>query len=155
MNDLHAMSSRQKNYLQSLKRNSFLIQLSRILLLFFLVGLWEVSARMGWIDSFIFSSPSQIWEKMVEMLRDQTLLRHVSITLAETLISFFLVTLLGIGAALVLWAFPRLSQVLEPYLVVLNSLPKSALAPLLIVWLGSNMRTIVIAGISVAIFGAC
>ncbi|MEF2877519.1 MAG: ABC transporter permease [Blautia sp.] len=154
MNDLHAMSSRQKNYLQSLKRNSFLIQLSRILLLFFLVGLWEVSARMGWIDSFIFSSPSQIWEKMMEMLRDQTLLRHVSITLAETLISFFLVTLLGIGAALVLWAFPRLSQVLEPYLVVLNSLPKSALAPLLIVWLGSNMRTIVIAGISVAIFGA-
>ena len=65
-----------------------------------------------------------------------------------------LVTVLGIAAAILLWIFPRLSAVLEPYLVVLNSLPKSALAPLLIVWLGSNMRTIVIAGISVAVFGA-
>ncbi len=55
---------------------------------------------------------------------------------------------------MLLWAFPRLSLILEPYLVVLNSLPKSALAPLLIVWLGSNMKTIVLAGISVAVFGA-
>ena len=55
---------------------------------------------------------------------------------------------------MLLWAFPRLSAILEPYLVVLNSLPKSALAPLLIVWLGSNMKTIILAGISVAVFGA-
>ena len=75
-------------------------------------------------------------------------------TLAETLFSFFLVVLLGLGIAVLLWLSPRLSLVLEPYLVVLNSLPKSALAPLLIVWLGANMNTIVVAGISVAIFGA-
>ena len=145
---------RQKKYLLAIRRNSILIQVSRILLFVFFVGLWEISARTGLIDSFIFSSPGQILEKMWEMLLDHTLIDHVSITLLETLISFALVTVLGIGCGVLLWAFPRLSLILEPYLVVLNSLPKSALAPLLIVWLGSNMKTIVLAGISVAVFGA-
>ena len=88
------------------------------------------------------------------MSRNQELFVHIGITLSETLVSFFLVVALGIGTAVLLWACPKLSKVLEPYLVVLNSLPKSALAPLLIVWLGANMRTIVVAGMSVAIFGS-
>lgn len=61
--------------------------------------------------------------------------------------------ILGLATAILLWWSPSVSEVLEPYLVVLNSLPKSALAPLLIVWLGANMRTIITAGVSVAIFG--
>lgn len=154
MPDLPSVSPEQKRYLQVQKRRQFFIQCSRILLLLFFLGLWEVTARLGILDSFIFSSPSQIWDVMLEMIRDGSLAKHVSITLAETLLSFFLVTLLGIAIAVLLWAFPRLSAILEPYLVVLNSLSKSALAPLLIVWLGSNMRTIGIAGISVATFGA-
>ena len=76
------------------------------------------------------------------------------ITLTETLVSFFFVVILGIGTAVLLWLFPKLAKILEPYLVVLNSLPKSALAPLLIVWLGANVRTIIVAGMSVAIFGS-
>ena len=154
MKNSEPVSLRQKKYLLSIRRNSILIQVSRVLLFVFLVGLWEISARTGLIDSFIFSSPGQILEKMWEMLLDHTLIDHVSITLLETLISFALVTILGIGCGVLLWTFPRLSLILEPYLVVLNSLPKSALAPLLIVWLGSNMKTIILAGISVAVFGA-
>ena len=154
MKNSDPVSQRQKKYLLAIRRNSILIQVSRILLFVFFVGIWEISARTGLIDSFIFSSPGQILEKMKEMLLDHTLIDHVSITLLETLISFALVTVLGIGCGVLLWAFPRLSLILEPYLVVLNSLPKSALAPLLIVWLGSNMKTIVLAGISVAVFGA-
>ena len=87
------------------------------------------------------------------MVRDQSLFTHISVTLMETLLSFALVVISGIGTAVLLWICPRLSKVLEPYLVTLNSLPKSALAPLLIVWLGANVRTIIVAGISVAIFG--
>lgn len=147
-------SDGQKKYLKKIKRNAMLIQFFRFFLFFAFLFLWEICARTGTIDSFIFSSPSQIVGKMAELFHDGTLLRHISVTLAETLISFLLVTLLGIVCAVLLWAFPRLSAVLEPYLVVLNSLPKSALAPLLIVWLGSNMKTIVLAGISVAVFGA-
>ena len=120
------------------------LQFFRFFLFFAFLFLWEICARTGTIDSFIFSSPSQIAEKMAELFHNGTLLRHISVTLTETLISFLLVTLLGIVCAVLLWAFPRLSAVLEPYLVVLNSLPKSALAPLLIVWLGSNMKTIIL-----------
>ncbi len=154
MTDLSSMSSNQKHYLRSLRRTSFFIQSFRFFLFFMFLVLWEVCARMKWIDSFIFSSPSQIVKKIAEMLEDGNLIPHISITLTETLISFALVTLLGIICAVILWVFPRLSSILEPYLVVLNSLPKSALAPLLIVWLGNSMKTIIIAGISVAIFGA-
>ena len=116
--------------------------------------MWEVSARIGWIDSFIFSSPSAIGLNFLDMCRNQSLFTHIGITLTETLVSFFFVVILGIGTAVLLWLFPKLAKILEPYLVVLNSLPKSALAPLLIVWLGANVRTIIVAGMSVAIFGS-
>ena len=147
-------SPAQKQYLLRVKREKNLIRVSRILLFLGFLILWEVSARFGWIDSFIFSSPSEIWITFLKMLKDQSLFTHIGITLAETLVSFVFTVLLGIGTAVLLWTCPRLSHVLEPYLVVLNSLPKSALAPLLIVWLGANIRTIIVAGISVAIFGS-
>ena len=147
-------SPAQKQYLLRVKREKNLIRVSRILLFLGFLILWEISARFGWIDSFIFSSPSEIWITFLKMLKDQSLFTHIGITLAETLVSFVFTVLLGIGTAVLLWTCPRLSHVLEPYLVVLNSLPKSALAPLLIVWLGANIRTIIVAGISVAIFGS-
>ena len=147
-------SPAQKQYLLRVKREKNLIRVSRALLFLGFLILWEVSARFGWIDSFIFSSPSEIWITFLKMLKDQSLFTHIGITLAETLVSFVFTVLLGIGTAVLLWTCPRLSHVLEPYLVVLNSLPKSALAPLLIVWLGANIRTIIVAGISVAIFGS-
>ena len=147
-------SPAQKQYLLRVKREKNLIRVSRTLLFLGFLILWEISARLGWIDSFIFSSPSEIWLTFLRMLKDQSLFTHIGISLAETLVSFVFTVLLGIGTAVLLWACPRLSRVLEPYLVVLNSLPKSALAPLLIVWLGANIRTIIVAGISVAIFGS-
>ena len=147
-------SPAQKQYLLRVKREKNLIRVSRTLLFLGFLILWEISARLGWIDSFIFSSPSEIWLTFLRMLKDQSLFTHIGITLAETLVSFVFTVLLGIGTAVLLWACPKLSRVLEPYLVVLNSLPKSALAPLLIVWLGANIRTIIVAGISVAIFGS-
>lgn len=79
---------------------------------------------------------------------------HLSVTITETLVSFLFVVVLGAGMAVLLWTCPRLAKITEPYLVVLNSLPKSALAPLLIVWLGANERTIIVCGMSVAIFGS-
>ena len=148
------LSPAQKKYLYQRKREKNTILLSRILLFLAFLLLWEISARQGFIDSFIFSSPFAIAENFVQMCRDQSLFSHIGVTLMETIVSFFFVVILGIGTAVLLWACPRISKILEPYLVVLNSLPKSALAPLLIVWLGSSMKTIIIAGISVAVFGA-
>lgn len=87
-------------------------------------------------------------------MQDGEIFLHIGITLYETILSFFLVILISVCMAVLLWTFRRLSEILDPYMVVLNSLPKSALAPLLIVWLGANRTTIIVAGISVALFGS-
>ena len=125
----------------------------QLLILVCFLGIWELSVNFDWIDGFIFSSPSRICKTFYQMCADGSFFLHLGTTLAEVFISFLLIILLGYGTAVLLWFFPKLSKILEPYFVVLNSLPKSALAPLLIVWLGANIRTIIVAGISVAIFG--
>ncbi len=146
-------SPSHKQYIQKQKRKRQRITLFRILIGACFLLFWELAARMEWIDSFIFSSPSGIVICMKKMIVEGTFLYHFSITIYETVISFLLVTGTGLFVVILLWIFPTAAKVLEPYLVMLNSIPKSALAPLLIVWLGANMRTIIVAGISVAVFG--
>ena len=148
------LSHAQKAYLARMKRDRRLVISARLLVFLIFTAQWEILARMGWIDSFIFSSPSMILKTFVEMSKDQSLFIHISATLKETLLSFLFVVILGLGISILLWGCPGLAKVLEPYLVILNSLPKSALAPLLIVWLGARQRTIIVAGMSVAIFGS-
>lgn len=144
----------QQLYIKKHHRHHHMITLLRILVLVLFLSLWECSGRLGWIDTFFFSSPSMVVSFFVSMLRDGTFFTHTGITLLETLLSFVLITLISVLAATVLWYSRTLSEISEPYLVVLNSLPKSALAPLFIVWLGTGMNTIIVAGISVAIFGS-
>ena len=144
--------SRQQ-YLESLIRHQRKIRFLRIFLALAFFLLWETASTLNWIDSFFFSSPRRIAAVFFSMWRDGSIFLHIGITLAETLLSFLLVVFFGLAISLLLWFFESVSEVLEPYLVILNSLPKSALAPLLIVWLGANFRTIIVAGMSVAIFG--
>lgn len=115
---------------------------------------WELASDFGCINSFIFCSPSIIGSCFIQMLRDGMLFQHIGITLLETIISFCIVILVSIMIAIALWWNPKLSKIVEPYMVILNSLPKSALAPILIVWLGANYKTIIVCAISVAIFGS-
>lgn len=146
--------SAQAEYVERQRRRKHTVTAARILLLVVFLIFWEISARVGWINDFIFSSPSRIITCFWTMVLDRTIFYHMGITVLETLISFALVIFIGIGGAVLLWSSRSLSEILDPYLVMLNSLPKSALAPLLIVWLGANMRTIIVAAISVAVFGA-
>jgi len=147
-------SPAQQHFLSRQKRNMRAVTFARILIFLVFLLLWEISTRLNWIDAFIFSSPSRVCHTFVSMVRDGTMFLHIGSTLLETLISFLLVFLISLLTAILLWLSKSLSHILDPYLVVLNSLPKSALAPLLIVWLGANMKTIVVAGISVAVFGS-
>lgn len=147
------VSAAQIAYLKKQKQHKRFVKTMRILILLAFFFFWEWSVRQGWIDGFIFSSPVRIWKTMISMAKDGTLWLHTGATLYETFISFFLTVVLGIFLAVFLWCSDSAAEVSEPFLVVLNSLPKSALAPLLIVWLGANQKTIIVAGISVAIFG--
>lgn len=144
----------QERFMHQHKQHHRQISSARIILLFSFLILWEISANMAWIDSFFFSSPSRVVQCAVRLWTEQTLALHISITLLETLISFLLVFFISLLVSTLLWYSDKLSEILEPYLVLLNSLPKSALAPLFIVWLGTGFTTIVVAGISVALFGS-
>lgn len=144
----------QQDYMQKHYRQHRRIRAARLLVLLLFLGVWELAAATGAIDSFFFSSPSRVAVCFFSMLKDRSLFSHIGVTLAETVASFALVSLISLMAATLLWYSGILSRILEPYLVVLNSLPKSALAPLLIVWLGTGIDTIIVAGISVAVFGA-
>ena len=148
------LSIKQQDFLKAHRRHHHKISLCRTFLLILFLSLWEFAAKKGYIDIFFFSSPSNILLYLYQMLLDYSFFTHTGITLLETLVSFLLVTCLSLLTATLLWYYNSLSEVLEPYLVVLNSLPKSALAPLLIVWLGTGTNTIIIAGISVAVFGS-
>ena len=147
------ISPEQLIFLKKIRHHRQFVFTARILLLILFLLQWELCANAGIVDSFIFSSPSRIARCFWEMTLDQSIFLHIGITLYETLASFACVTLFSLLVAVLLWSSRKLSEILEPYLVVLNSLPKSALAPLLIVWLGANIKTIILAGMSVAIFG--
>lgn len=146
--------SNQELFIKAHKRHHFLVGFYRIMLFVVFLILWEYSARAELIDSFFFSSPSGILACIYRLASEENLLFHISTTLFETTVSFLLVMLISLLTASLLWYSDYFSEVLEPYLVILNSLPKSALAPLLIVWLGTGTKTIIIAGISVAVFGS-
>lgn len=148
------LSIAQKKYLTAQKKHKVTVRFGRILIFVTFLLVWEGAAFLGLIDSFIFSSPSRVVRCFVEMLLDRSLLVHIGITLFETVASFLLVIFCALAFTILLWFHRKLSETLEPYLVILNSLPKSALAPLLIVWLGASYRTIIVTGMSVAIFGS-
>ncbi len=148
-----SVSGAQQVYLDGIRREKIRVNCARVLILVIFIAVWEVCAQSGIINDFIFSSPSRIVKCFVSMCADGSLFRHVWVTLYETFISFFLVIGIGLTAAVLMWLSRSFSKIIEPYIVVLNSLPKSALAPILIVWLGNNIRTIIISAISVAVFG--
>ncbi len=146
--------TRQEAFLKEHKKHHHQVTAWRSFLFLFFLVIWEVAADRNWIDSFFFSSPSRIVRCFLKLSMRNDLFRHIGVTLLETILSFLLVLFISLLAATLLWYSGKLSEITEPYLVILNSLPKSALAPLFIVWLGTGINTIIVAGISVAVFGS-
>lgn len=149
-----ASTMAQRDYIEKECLHKRKVAVCRAMALILLLAIWELSTRLGMVDAFIFSSPSRIFFCFLRMAADGSIFGHIGITLLETLASFLLVSAIGLAVAVMLWSSRAASEILEPYLVMLNSLPKSALAPMLIVWLGSHVHTIVAAAVSVAVFGS-
>ncbi len=137
------ISNEHAAYLRKLKKKSVLISLLRLSILFGLLIAWEIFTRIGWMDAFVTSSPSRILSTMKTLFSGQDYLKHIGITLYETMLGFAVATLLGTLIAVGLWWSETLKRIFEPYLVVLNSLPKIALGPVIIVWFGTGMKSIV------------
>ncbi len=149
MNNL--LSPERKRYLKKIKRDKFLVNFTRVLILIIFLGLWEVLSRLNIIDSFLMSSPSKIAKTISELYTSGELWLHLSTTLYETLLGFLIATVLGTIIALLLWWSDFTRKVLEPYIVVLNSLPKIALGPIIIVWFGAGTKSIVFMAVLITI----
>ena len=131
-------SKARKQYLKNLKKDSFIIVFSRILLFFLFLGIWQLFSDTGVIDPFFFSSPSRIAITLADLISKNNFWIHVWTSLYETILGFILATFIGFIIAVLLWWNERLRKILEPYLIILNSLPKIALGPMIIFWVGSG-----------------
>lgn len=137
------MTNEHKKYLLGIKKHKIYVNLWRWGLLVFLLLIWELGARLGWIDAFIMSSPTRIINTVGELLNGGTLFYHVGVTLLETVAGFLIATVLGSLIAIAFWWWSFLNEVLEPYVVVLNALPKIALGPIIIIWVGAGAQAII------------
>lgn len=131
------------------RKHAILITQISLLVVFFLI--WEVAARAELIDTFLTSYPSQMWHVFVKLAKSGSLLRHIGISSFETVIGFLLGTFFGTIFAILLWWSDFFSKVLDPYMVVLNALPKTALAPVIILWAGAGITGIIFTAMTVSI----
>lgn len=144
-------SEEHKKYLLGQTRKTAFVWSMRFMILFAILGFWELFARIGAIDAFISSCPSRILATVCELWTENNLLTHIGITLYETVLGFLIATATGTLIALLLWLSDTLRRILEPYVVVLNSLPKIALGPIIIVWFGSGSKSIVFMAILITV----
>ncbi len=141
-------------YLKIERKNSVIVWIARIGLLVLLLGIWELIAALQVVDPFIISSPSRVAKMIGQLWSNGTLFYHIGTTLWETLAGFAIAVVLGTAIALALWWSERARRILEPYIVVLNSLPKIALGPVIIIWFGTGSTAIVFMTVLVGIIVA-
>ncbi|NME82379.1 ABC transporter permease [Clostridium sp. SM-530-WT-3G] len=145
------MSSEHKAYLKKLNKSKRRIIISRFLILIIFIALWQVAANLKWIDPFLTSSPSRVIDSFITLYKDGSIFKHIGVTCYETILGFSLGTILGVLVAVLLWLCPNISNILDPYLVVLNALPKVALAPIIIFWIGNGMPAIIVIALLISV----
>ena len=138
------MSNEHKNYLKKIKKRKFLIKFTQIMIILIFLLIWQVLADLKIINTFIFSSPKNIINTLINLYKTNNLFNHIGVTLYELLISFILGSTIGISISWLLWSNNFIAKVLDPYLTILNSLPKVALGPILIIWVGANTKSIIV-----------
>lgn len=145
------ISAEHARYLSMLKKERLAVRAAQLLILLLIFALWELLARANIIDSFITSQPSRIIRTIEVLYHEGVLFKHIGITCLETIIGFLLGTFVGVICAIALWWSKFLSKVSEPYLVVLNSLPKIALGPVFIVWIGAGPTAIIVMTLAISL----
>ncbi|MBC8060778.1 MAG: ABC transporter permease [Clostridiaceae bacterium] len=138
-------------YIKNVKKRSNKIIATQLLILFSIFLLWEIAGDLKWMDPFLTSTPSRMAKELVKLFWEGNLFNNILITCFETILGFILGTLLGIFISVLLWWSDFASKVADPYLVVLNSLPKIALAPIIIFWVGNGLKAIIIVALLISI----
>lgn len=148
---INKTSDGYQKYLKDIKKDKVKVLFTQILLLAGILVLWEILANIGVLNTFLFSKPSAVYKLFVQYASNGQLFKHIYVSVYETVIGLLIGTFFGILIAIALWASERLSKILDPFLVVLNALPKTALAPIIIVWVGAGVKGIVVTAVSISI----
>lgn len=138
-------------YINQLKREKKIVAIWQLALFIGFFAIWEIASRLYWIDPLLFSSPSRVMDLLISRFSEGSMLTHVQATLFETLLGFIIGTMLGVLLATILWLSDRLSNIMDPYLVILNAMPKVALGPILIVALGPGYISIIAMGAIISV----
>ncbi len=120
-----------------------LIRIAQLSLLVIFIVSWELLSRYKIINPFIFSSPSKVIMTLIGLIQDNNLFIHIYTTSLEVIVAFLLSLFLGFLIALILYIFPTVKDILDPFITLINSLPKVALGPLIIIWMGANTKSII------------
>ena len=145
------VSDARKTYLKKLRKNKIFVISARILILVLFFALWQIFADLNIINVFVFSSPLKMINTAIELINTGSLFYHILITFYEAFAGFLIATILGFLIAVILWWNEYLRNVLEPYLIILNSLPKVALGPIIIIWFGAGQKAIIVMAILIMI----
>jgi NitT/TauT family transport system permease protein len=137
-------------FLKKRKRKKLIIIISQLTLLIGIILFWQISSDLDLINNFLFSSPKKVIKLIIE-LRKIDLLEHIKITTYETIISFLIASIIGLAIATLLWLNDTLAKILDPYLTVINSLPKVALGPLIIIWVGASTKSIIVMALMISL----
>lgn len=144
-------SQEHLTFLKKLKKKNRQVKLTQLLILLLFLIIWQLAANFNLINTFISSSPKNISETIYGLMKSGDLWYHVWVTTYETIISFLLGTFLGFFIATLLWWWPFLAKVLDPYLTILNSLPKVALGPIIIIWAGAGKGSIILMALFISV----
>lgn len=144
-------SKEHKEYIKKIKINKILIFLVQITIITGLTIIWQFLADKQIINTFITSSPKEVIKTLINLYNQNNIFNHIYITIYETFISFILGTIIGTLIAIILWWNKFIAKVMDPYLTILNSLPKVALGPIIIIWAGASINSIIIMALLISI----
>lgn len=147
-------SKEHKSYLKKIKKKKRIIIFFQILIIISFLLIWQVLVNFRIINTFLSSSPIKVINTTISLFNDGSLFHHIWITFYETIISFMIASILGLVIASLLWWNKTLAKILDPYLTILNSLPKVALGPLIIIWVGASTNSIIFMALLITIFVA-
>src|SRR5260221_4921811 len=111
---------------------------------------WEIRCRVTRISPVLLPPPSAVWGVLSE--NSEILLQHALPTTIETVVSFGLATVLGVALAVAITFSAWVREALYPNIVMFQLIPKIALAPLFIVWLGVGSKSCIVVAIFIAFF---
>lgn len=145
-------SKEHKLYLKKIKQKKWFIRISQSAIIIIFLSIWEIAARLNIINTFLTSSPSNVLKTVLSLIEQNNLWKHIYVTVYETLVSFTLASVIGFLVASILWWNKTLAKIIDPYLTVLNSLPKVALGPLIIIWVGADTNSIIFMALLISTF---